>query len=194
MILMGGRARFHGPDLHGRGLGAQKDVRRDVEGVLDVPGGVVRRRVEGLEVVVGVLHLGAGSHGVPHGDENLLDLAAHAGHRVKVAQLGPQAGEGHIQPRGSALGVPNPRQGPVNPLLQVVFEGVHGLPEGRPILRRHLLEGGHELLQDAALLPRVAALDIQDIGFGSGSRNLSLEGVPDLVEPALLHAPLPVTE
>src|SRR5207302_10756131 len=44
---------LHGANLHGRSLRAQQNLARyDPEGVLHIAGGVVRRYIEGLEVVV----------------------------------------------------------------------------------------------------------------------------------------------
>ena len=59
---------------------------RHVERVLHVTGGMARRHVEGLEVVVVVLHLAALVDLVAHGHEDVLQLLAHGGEGMAVPE------------------------------------------------------------------------------------------------------------
>ena len=70
-----GRLRpLHDPDLDGRGVGPQEQVALDEERVPLVAGRMVGREVEGLEVVVVGLDLGALLDGEAHAEEDPLDL------------------------------------------------------------------------------------------------------------------------
>ena len=69
---------------------------REVEGVLHVAGGVLRRHVERLEAVVVVLHLGPVVHQVAHAEEDVLDLLAHDRERMAAALRGQAARQGHV--------------------------------------------------------------------------------------------------
>ena len=81
----GGLPLFHGPHLHPAGLGPQKNILRDVKGVLGVPGRVILGEVQGLKVVVVGFHLGAVHHIEAHAQKDLLHLVQHQGDGVTVA-------------------------------------------------------------------------------------------------------------
>ena len=121
-MKIGGCCVLHRPHLHRRGVGAQDHVlgpgrqrraarrrcrtqsavgseRRgvDVEGVLGHPRRVPGRVVEGGEVVVVELDLGALHDPVAEPDEDVLDLAAGADQQVQVAERHRRgAGQGHV--------------------------------------------------------------------------------------------------
>ena len=67
-------ALLHHPDLDRGGVRTQQDALVEVEGVLHVAGGMVLGHVERLEVVVVVLHFGAGGDLEPQVAEDVLDL------------------------------------------------------------------------------------------------------------------------
>ncbi len=87
---------LHHAHLHRRGLRAQQDVVGDIERVLRVARRVVLRHVQGLEVVVVVLHLRPLDNAEPHADENPLDFPQFGAQRVAVAELPARAGQGHV--------------------------------------------------------------------------------------------------
>ena len=87
---------FHGADLHRGGLGAEKNVVVDIEGVLGVPGWVVLRNIERLEVIIVALHLRALNHVEAHSQENFLELVEHDGQRMLIAQFVPLARHRHV--------------------------------------------------------------------------------------------------
>jgi hypothetical protein len=111
---------LHGSDLHRRRLGAQEQIRvaRDIEedGVPLGSGRMVRRDVEGVEVVPLRLHLGA-----------LDDPEAHPGEDVHHPIQGDRQGVEGSGPRSPA------RQGDVHPVRQEQVRHPAGLQGGAPI-------------------------------------------------------------
>ena len=69
----------------------------DEEGVLHVPGRMVRREVEGLEDVMVVLYLGAFRQGIALLPEDGYDLFAGDGYRVAGAQFEMVSRHGHVE-------------------------------------------------------------------------------------------------
>ena len=148
----GGLPGLHDPDLHGRGLGPQKNgvVLGGVEGVLPVPGGMARGGIELGEVVALQLHLRAVHHVKAHADEDLLHLIEDDGHGMLVAQRHLGAGHGHVQRLGAELQVQGLGGQLLLLLLQILFNGgadlVGHLAHHRPLLRaqgtHHLQYGG----------------------------------------------------
>ena len=67
-------ALLHDPDLHGRGMRPEEQFLAEIERVPVIPGGVMGREVEGLEIVVLGFDLRPLGHGKPHGPEDALDL------------------------------------------------------------------------------------------------------------------------
>ena len=61
---------LHDPDLDRRGLGPQDPAVGEVKGVLLVPGGMVRGSVQGVEIMVDVLHFRSGNGHEAHAAEN----------------------------------------------------------------------------------------------------------------------------
>ncbi len=95
-----GRVRVlqHVVDLRGRGVGAEEQAAAfEVERVLHVARRVVGRHVEGLEVVVVVLHLGPVVDLVAHRHEDVLELLADHGQRVAVPHVGVPARQGGVE-------------------------------------------------------------------------------------------------
>src|SRR5207249_9527361 len=89
----GRAALLHRADLDGRSVGPEEEPALDVEGVLHVTRRMVRRNVEGLEIVEIGLYFGAALEGVPHLEENLLDEGAHLRDRVRRARVLCPAGQ-----------------------------------------------------------------------------------------------------
>ena len=78
--------------VSGCGLGRQHRLgAREVERVLHVAGGMVRRHVERFEVVVVVLDLGAFEHLIAEAREDLLHLVADEAERMARSR-GPAGG------------------------------------------------------------------------------------------------------
>ena len=157
-----GRVRVlqHVVDLRGRGVGAQEEAPAalEVERVLHVAGRVVRRHVEGLEVVVVVLHLGAVVHLVAHGHEDVLELLADDGQRVAPAHEGAAAGQGRVEPvAAERLVAPasarGPRRAPSSLSLDRRLERVQLLAGLAPLGLGQLAER----LQQRGERPRLAA-------------------------------------
>ena len=153
----------HGADLHRRGVGAQQDLplrpplpqrgRVDVEGVLHVPGGVIGRDVERLEVVPVELDLRPGGDLVAEAGEDGGDLVGGPGERVPVAagQEAPprqrdvegRAAELGLQAEVGQGGLPGGEQG-----LHLVADAVGDLADPRPLLggqAPHAAQRGGEL-------------------------------------------------
>src|SRR4029077_8237806 len=91
-----------------------------VEGVLEVPGGMVLRREERVEVPEGGLDRLAEYFGEPHGEVGLPHLRDDLLHRVPPAWVELRGARGHVE----------------RPQLDVESRS----PDGREDLRRELLE------------------------------------------------------
>ena len=87
---------LHGAHLHGRGMRAQQDAVAHEEGVVQRAGGMIGRRVEGLEVVVLGLDLGPVDDLVAHADEDVLDLALGLSHQMQMPERRPPSREGDV--------------------------------------------------------------------------------------------------
>ena len=104
------------------GVGPER-ARVDVEGVVQHPRRMARLVVEGGEVVVVVLDLGALDDAVAEADEDVLDLAARAGQRVQVAEVDRRrAGQRHVDSLGRQASVELRRLEPLARLLQQALE------------------------------------------------------------------------
>ena len=78
---------FHGVNLDGTGLGTEKNLVGDVEGVLRVACRMKFRRVERGEVVVVGFDLRAFGDGEAHAEENVLELGLNLGERMQPADF-----------------------------------------------------------------------------------------------------------
>jgi hypothetical protein len=92
--------RAHETHLHARGVGAQQAAVGKIEGVVHGPRRMVRREVQGLEVVVVVLDLRAIGELVAQAREDVGDALEGARDRVQVAQLATAAGQSHVNALG----------------------------------------------------------------------------------------------
>ena len=154
---------LHGAHLHRRGVGAQDDVPRarrqavlvddalgqrggiEVEGVLDHPRRMARRVVQGGEVVVVVLDLGALEHAVAQPDEDVLDLAPRARDQVQVPGADRRApGEGHVERAGREALSSSAPSSSAAPGLERLLDGrarlVGGLADGAALVGRQLAD------------------------------------------------------
>ena len=95
-----GLALFHGADLHGGGVSPEEHLVGEVKGVLHVPGRVVRRQVEGLEVIPVQFHLGAFHCLKPQVQEDIADLGHDAVQGVETAPEEAPSRQGDVH-RGS---------------------------------------------------------------------------------------------
>lgn len=100
---------FHDPDLHPGGLGAEKNVIVNIEGVLGVAGRMVFGDVQRLEIVVVGLHLGPFRHFKAHGAENIAQLLLHLGKGMPCSQPRCFSGGGNVHPFRLQLDIPRRR-------------------------------------------------------------------------------------
>ena len=130
---------LHHPDLHRAGLRAKNPPVGKIEGVLRVAGGMVRRRVERVEVVIDVLDLRPLRDDEPHPAEDRHALVGQHRDRVLVPRLPAPprqrqvdrvtaAGTGRLQPGGGVL----------DQLLNLPAAGVERTAGLTPLLRRNL--------------------------------------------------------
>ena len=98
-------ARLHDARLHVAGLGAQEGAALlvEIEGVRPLAGGVVLVGVQAVEVIDGLLDLGAVVYLKAHADEDVLELVDDDVHRVLVPALDALAGQGDVQRLGLEL-------------------------------------------------------------------------------------------
>src|SRR5262249_34973476 len=145
--------RQHRADLYRRGVGPQEGAVREVERVLHVPGGMVARDVERLEVVVVALDLGSLGDREAEPGEDRDDLVAHAGQRVERPLRGPPPRQGEIEPPAAALGLALRRRRGRQPRVEQPLELALGLVGGgadeRALLGRQGAERSQELCQRA---------------------------------------------
>src|SRR5882757_1328734 len=190
--------RLHRPDLHRRGVGAQQHVgvRLDVEGVLEHPRRVVRRVVQGGEVVVVVLDLRAFGDFVAEPDHDVLDQPRGAGDQVLVAERPRRrAGQGDVDPVGDQFGVELGRVealgAPGDQRLELLAGLVGGAADGAPLLRRQLRDPAQNLGQLGFAAEELDPQILQLGARGRGGDRLGA-GDPELLD-LLKHWAAPST-
>src|SRR5262244_1574419 len=165
--------RLHGADLHGRGVGAQHDVRGHMEGVLHVARGMVVGKVERAEVVVVRLHLGPLRHGEAEPLEDGDDLVLHADDRMHGARRGEPAGQGEIDvARGEGLAM----------LLRLPLGEIRLLADAGPIGGGHFAEPAQQSRQ-LARASEDAHPHLLEGRRGSGPGDVRQGPVEDLLDP-----------
>jgi len=97
-------ALLHDADLDGGGVGAEKDVAADVEGVEAIAGGVVGGDVEGIEVVVFEFDLGAFDGLETEPGEDLAELGLDLAEWVFRADRAAGSGDGDVVGGGGGQG------------------------------------------------------------------------------------------
>src|SRR4029079_15002683 len=177
--------RLHVAELHaGRARAQQRrrasavggaHRRLQVERVLHVARGVLRRHVERFEVVVVVLELGALGDEEAEAQEDRLDALAQQRERMAMADERRPPGQRHVD--GVAGGTL--RGGLRQPLVQLgtnlLFERVGFAPERGPAIggrRRDVLE---QRRQQAALARQVAILQRAQVRLADGGRRFAVE-------------------
>ena len=88
---------LHRAYLHGRCLGTQDDVIRNIEGILRVARRMILRDVQSLKVVVVKLNLGTLSDREAQTKEDFLEFIEHDVQRMLFADRQRLAGHGHVQ-------------------------------------------------------------------------------------------------
>src|SRR5215470_300594 len=178
--------RLHGPDLHGRGVGAQHHVGGHVEGVLHVARGMIVGEIERAEVVVVGLHLGPLRHREAEPFEDGNDLFLHADDGVDGAGGGEAAGQGEIHvARGESLAMLLRLERLVargERLLHLAFGEVRLLANARPIGGRHLAEAAKERGQ-LTRAPEHAHAHVFEGRRGSGPGDVRQGPVEDVLDP-----------
>src|SRR5262249_27376863 len=139
---------FHLADLDRRGVRPQQQRRGglpvDEEGVLRVARRMVRWKVQRLEVVRVGLELGTVGGRIPHSEKDLFDSSANHGDGMKSPGARPpsrQRDVDHLR-AVAALGL-SPREllGYVlDPLLDLLFDGIGARTERGPVSRSELLQ------------------------------------------------------
>ena len=172
-------------DLRGGGLCAKEDISVDIEGVLLVLGGVVRRNVEGLKVVVVALDLGAFNDLVAHADKDALHLLEGDHIGVAVAHGKAFGREGDVDGlRRQALllypsldGLLGFRDG----FLDLHADVIDHLTDGRTLLGGDVLHALEDLLE-AAFLAEDTDADLIDPVERVGLRNMLLRFLSDFFQ------------
>src|SRR5689334_20545041 len=88
---------FHRSDLHGRGVRSQYNVIGNVERIAWIARRVRRRRVESVEVVVGLFNFGSFLDRVAHRDEDVFDFLPDDGQRMTMSKPPGVPGQRYIQ-------------------------------------------------------------------------------------------------
>ena len=176
-----GLALLHGTDLHRGGVGPEQHLVAEIKGVLHVPGRVVRRQVEGLEVIPVQFHLGAFHRLKAQVEEDVADLGHDAVQRVEPApgQAPPRqgdVGDGSFRLAGRSL---QGAEGLIQGCFQGLFRPAGLLADAPPDLRVQFAETP----QDAGEVPFAAQIfDPQQFQFLGGP------GVPDVLQCDALEA------
>ncbi len=150
-----------------------------------VAGRMVGREVEGLEVVVVGLDLGALLDDEAHAEEDPLDLLLEQGQGMGGPDVASAAGQGQVDGPGRAGGRPQPGLEGPDAVLRVVLELVDQAAGLAPGLGR----SGLQLLEqkgDVALLPSQVGRPelLEGLGVG-GFRGRVVEGLPEPLDPVL---------
>ena len=163
-------------DLHRRGVGAQQLAVRQIEGVLHVPRRVVGRDVEGSEVVVVGLDLGALLHPVAQARKDVHDLLDRADQRVAMARRREAGGHGHVEGfGGDALGHGrrfHRLQALAQQALHLFLEHVGPLAHQGALVPWQLAHGP-QYARELALLAQQAHPQLFQVGGGGGGGDRS---------------------
>ena len=131
-----------------------------VEGVPHIPGGMMRRHVEQLEVVLVGDHVGAPVDLEAHVPEHPVHLAHHHGGGVEPATAETPSRQGHVQGLGAQTGLQLSGLDHLIPVLEGLCEArfrlVEAPAEVRAFLPWHLAHHPGEKL-DLSLLPQEAS-------------------------------------
>ena len=87
---------FHGPYLHGRGVGPQDHIVRKIECVLHVPRRMVLGNIQGFEIIVIQLDFRPFGQLKAQTGEDLYQLIRHPVQNVRAAKGHPPARKGHV--------------------------------------------------------------------------------------------------
>ena len=139
---------LHRTCLHGRGLRAQQNILRDVEGILHIARGVILRQVERLKVVVVRLNLRAFLYRKAHLQKDFLDAVQRDRERMEMSDLHRAAGQRDVDLLGVDLG----RQYTLGNFLGLLCEEllklgtrlVDDLADARTFLLREGAHAAHE--------------------------------------------------
>ena len=161
-------ARQHGAHLHGRRVGAHEHLVRNVQGVLHVAGGMFRRHIQGLKIVIVYLHFRPGGHIKAQPLEHAADFLHHQGGGVQAAAPGRAARNGRIKTLergglapGFQSGLTLLKQG-----VAAFFDAVGLLPHGGARLWRKARQLAHDLGNAAFPPQNVHAQGFQRVQVG----------------------------
>jgi len=101
----GRRMALHGANLDVAGVGAEKVIGVEVEGILHVAGWVIFGEVQSLEVIVVSVNIGAELDGKAHADEDVEDALEHLLDRVDAPLVLFAPWESGIDPFAGELGL-----------------------------------------------------------------------------------------
>ncbi len=182
---------LHVPDLHARRVRAEQRCgradershgRREIERVLHVAGGMLRRHVERFEVVVVVLELRPVDDQEAEAREDRFDALAKNRQRMPMADSPNAAGQRDVDAacRGARRrrGLEARGEARVEIFLQLVDE----LTEARPVVGRHLSEALQQGGDEPALAREIAIADRPNIRLVRGGRQILLEPGPERVD------------
>jgi hypothetical protein len=174
---------LHEVDLGIAGMGAQHHLVVHVEGIVHVPGRMLRRDVQGFEVVPVIVDFGR--HGLLEAEaaEEGDDLLAHLGERMEGAEGNAVTGQGRVHGRGLEAAFDG---GILDALFQggqaavgIVAQSVDQLAEAGTLLGGEPSHGAQEG-GDIPFLAQVADLQIVEGLLELGPRGLGLGGHPAL--------------
>ena len=187
-------------DLHGAGVGAQDVGRAGVsggarheEGVMLLPGGMLGRDVQRVEVVPVGFDLRAFGHGKAHVGEDGGQFLHHLTDGVDRACGARAARQRHVQPFGAEAFVQRrigkARAAGAQGGVDFVLQQVQARPGGLALVRVHATKGGHQGRNLALLAKRRQPHLFQRRLFGR-SGNGGKVSAPDRVKPVHLRPSL----
>lgn len=89
-------ALLHDADLNRGGMSPEQAILGDEKGILHVPCGMILRDIEGLEIMIVILDIGAARDLKSHAQKDIDDLIHHQGERVYPTALPAAPGKGDI--------------------------------------------------------------------------------------------------
>jgi hypothetical protein len=136
---------------------------------------MLRRHIEGFEVVVIVLDLGPFDHHEPEPREDVLDPLAEQAERMPVAERGPAAGKRHVHGMARRA-CPHRRVDPRRQRrVDAVPERVGELAQARTLLGGNGPEGLQQRRNEPPLPRQIAVAYRAELRLGAGAREILIE-------------------
>ena len=159
-------ALLHLMHLYARGLRTQQNISRYIERILFILGRMIRRNIQGLEIIIISLHLRTFHYLIPHAYKDTLHLFQHNGIRMPMSQLRLFGRKGYIDNLRLHLCLPDSPFDLPSALFQKSFDFtsgfVHHLTYPGPLFGSHVPHGFQQIRQ-FSLFPQDTYPDLVEL-------------------------------